>query len=140
MPKKKTPVDFVKWLQSQLKAFRAHRFEELGDELEGVVGRCRHEVRDRAKRLFHILMRREYVYGDWTDLQFEWDMLCSALRDSPSLVKTAQAQIKGASTRIPGPGRGGTPRRRRVAGQMPVADPRSAAPRCESPISGISHH
>jgi len=101
MSKKKQPIDFVKWLQGQLKAFRACRFEELdvevlGDELESVVGKCRHEVRDRAKRLFRILMRREYVYGDWNDLQFEWDMLRSALKDSPSLVKTAQAQIKRA--------------------------------------------
>jgi len=81
MPRKKAPVDFVKWLQGQLKAFRACRFEELdvevlGDELESVVGKYRHEVRDRAERLFRILMRREYVYGDWNDLRFEWDGTC----------------------------------------------------------------
>lgn len=40
--RKKAPVDFVKWLQGQLKAFRARRFEQLdvealGEELEGVV-------------------------------------------------------------------------------------------------------
>jgi len=69
IPKKKAPVDFVKWLQGQIKAFRACRFEELdmevlSDELESVVGKYRYEVRDRAERLFRILMRREYVYGD----------------------------------------------------------------------------
>ena len=85
MPKKKAPVDFVKWLQSQLKAFRARRFEQLdvevlGDELESVVEKYRYEVRDRAERLISILMRREYVYGDWNDLRFEWNMVRSALK------------------------------------------------------------
>jgi len=101
MPRKKAPADFVKWLQGQLKAFRARRFEELdvevlGDELESVVGRYRHEVYDRAERLIPILMRREHVYGDWDDLRFEWDVLCGALKESPSLAKTAPAQIKRA--------------------------------------------
>ena len=101
MPKKKAPVDFVKWLQGQLKAFRARRFEQLdvevlGDELESVVEKYRYEVRDRAERLISILMRREYVYGDWNDLRFEWDVLCGALKESPSLAKTAPAQIKKA--------------------------------------------
>ena len=101
MPRKKSSVDFVKWLQGQLKAFRARRFEQLdvevlGDELEGVVAIYRREVRERAERLFRILMRREYVYGDWTDLTSEWDMLLEAIKDSPSLVKTAPAQIKAA--------------------------------------------
>ena len=101
MPKKKAPVDFVKWLQGQLKAFRARLFEQLdvealGDELEGVVATYRREVRERAERLIAILMRREYVYGDWTDLWSEWDMLCEAIKDSPSLANTAPAQIKRA--------------------------------------------
>jgi len=101
MSKKKVPVDFVKWLQGQLKAFRAGRFEDLdvevlGDELESVVGKYRSEVRERAERLFRILMRREYVYGDWNDLTGEWDILLEAIKDSPSLAKTAQAQIKRA--------------------------------------------
>ena len=101
MPRKKAPVDFVKWLQGQLKAFRARRFEQLdvetlGEELEGVVVTYRREVRERAGWLFPILMRREYVYGDWNDLRFEWDMVRSALKDSPSLAKTAPAQIKSA--------------------------------------------
>ena len=99
MPKKKAPVDFVKWLQGQLKAFRARRFEQLdvealGDELEGVLGRYRGEVRECAKRVITILMRREYVYGDWNDLRFEWNVLRRALKTSPSLPKTAPAQIK----------------------------------------------
>lgn len=101
MSKKKAPADFVKFLQSQLKAFRARRFEKLdvevlGDELEGIVGRYRFEVRERAKRLIEILMKREYVYGDWTDLYGEWDMLSEAIKDSPSLAKTTPAQIKRA--------------------------------------------
>ncbi len=101
MPKKKAPVDFVKWLQGQLKAFRARRFEQLdvetlGDELQSVVAKYRNEVREHAERLFRILMRREYVYGDWNDLTFEWGMLDGALKESPSLVKTAQARIKEA--------------------------------------------
>ncbi len=101
MPRKKAPVDFVKWLQRQLAAFRARRFEQLdvealACELESVVGRHRHEVRHHAERLFRILMRREHVYGDWNDLRFEWDLLRSALQDSPSLAKTAPAQITRA--------------------------------------------
>jgi hypothetical protein len=53
---KKAPTDFVTWLQGQRNAFRARRFEELdvavlSDELEGVVGRHRREVGDRAERL-----------------------------------------------------------------------------------------
>jgi len=101
MSKKKQPIDFVKWLQSQLKAFRARRFEDLdvevlGDELESVVGKYRSEVRERAERLFRILMRREYVYGDWNDLTYESSMLNLTLKDSPSLAKTAPAQIKRA--------------------------------------------
>ena len=101
MPKKKAPADFVKFLQSQLKAFRARRFEELdvevlGDELESVVGRYRYEVRDRAMRLISILMRREYIYGDWDDLRLEWGILCDAIKESPSLTKTAATQIKRA--------------------------------------------
>ena len=61
MPKKKAPADFVKWLQSQLKAFRARRFERLdvevlGDELEGVVATYRREVLERAERLIPILI------------------------------------------------------------------------------------
>jgi len=101
MSKKKVPVDFVKWLQSQLKAFRARRFERLdvealGEELEGVVRTYRYEVREHARRLFRILMRREFVYGDWDDLRFDWDMLRSALKDSPSLAKTAPTRIKEA--------------------------------------------
>lgn len=97
MPEKKAPVDFVKWLQGQLKAFRARRFEQLdvevlGDELQSVVAKYRNEVREHAERLFRILMRREYVYGDWDDLRGEWDMLLEAIKDSPSLAKTAPAK------------------------------------------------
>ena len=81
--------------------FRARRFEELdvetlGDELEGVVATYRREVKERAERVIAILMRREYVYGDWDDLRGEWDMLREAIKESPSLAKTAPAQIKRA--------------------------------------------
>ena len=98
--KKKHP-DFVKWLESQLKVFRARRFEEidakaLGCELEAVVGRYRSEVRRRAERLIPILMRPYHVYGDWNDLRFEWDRLRSALKDSPSLARRAAADIRSA--------------------------------------------
>ncbi len=53
--KKKHP-DFVKWLTSQLSAFRARRFEkldveEVGCELEAVVGRYKYEVSQGAERL-----------------------------------------------------------------------------------------
>ena len=66
----------MKWLQRQLEAFRARRFEQLdvealGEELEGVVATYRREVLERAERLMSILMRREYVYGDWNDLRSE---------------------------------------------------------------------
>lgn len=98
---KKKHSDFVKWLESQLKAFRARRFEKLdveavGCELEAVVGRYRSEVRRRAERLIPILMRPYQVYGDWDDLRFEWDMLRSGLKDSPSLANRATADIKRA--------------------------------------------
>jgi hypothetical protein len=102
MPKKKkAPADFVKWLQSQLKAFRARRFEDLdvevlGDELQGWVATYRYAVEEHAERLIAILMRREYVYGDWNDLMYESSMLDFAIRHRPSLAKTAPAQIKGA--------------------------------------------
>lgn len=101
MAAKKAPADFLKWLQGQLKAFRHRRFEQievetLGDELEGVVGRCRGEVGERAIRVNEILMRGEYVYGDWHDLTGEWDMLREAIEDSPSLAKTAAARVKRA--------------------------------------------
>ena len=101
MSKKKAPADFVKWLRVQLKAFRARRFEELdvealGDELEGVVGEYRNAVEEHAMRLIPILMRREYVYGDWDDLRIEWNMLRGAIKESPSLAKTAPARIKEA--------------------------------------------
>jgi hypothetical protein len=91
----------VLWLQGQLKAFRARRFEALnvetlGDELESVVGKYRHEVYHHAKAVIAILMRRHAVYGDWTDLQGDWDMLLWAIKDSRSLAKTAPAQIKSA--------------------------------------------
>lgn len=96
MSRKKAPVDFVKWLEGQLEAFRARRVElmdveALGKELESLVGRYRHEVQERAKRLIPILMRQEYVYGDWDDLTGECDMLCGGIKESPSLGRTATA-------------------------------------------------
>lgn len=101
MSKKKAPADFVKWIQGQLEAFRARRFEQLdvealGDELESVVGEYRYAVEEHAERLFRILKRPEYVYGDWNDLMYESSMLDLALRHSPSLAKTAATQIKSA--------------------------------------------
>lgn len=101
MSKKKVPADFVKWFQSQLKAFRARRFEQLdveavGNELEGALGKYRGEVRHRAELLMRILMRAERVYGDWDDLKGEWNLLRCALEDSPSLARTVRAQIKRA--------------------------------------------
>lgn len=64
--------------------------------MEGVVAIYRREVRERAERLIAILMRREYFYGDWYDMTGEWDMLLEAIKDSPSLAKTAPAEIKSA--------------------------------------------
>jgi hypothetical protein len=63
----------------------------LGCELEGIVGRYRSQV-----RVIPILMRPYHVYGDCNDLRFEWDMLRSALKDSPSLAKRAAADIRSA--------------------------------------------
>jgi hypothetical protein len=93
--------DFVKWLQSQLDAFRDRRFEELdvdalACELEPVVGKYRSAVRRHAHRLFRILMRPYYVYGDWNDRNFERSMLGFALKDSPSLADTADSDIAEA--------------------------------------------
>lgn len=101
MAMKRKPADFVKFLASQLEALHARRFDELDmetlvDEFESVVGQSRYALRDHAERLIEILMRPYYVYGDWNDLHFESDMLHSALKDSPSLAKTAPAEIKDA--------------------------------------------
>jgi hypothetical protein len=101
MATKRKHADFVKFLASQLEALRTRRFDELDvetlvDEMESVVGQYRHAVGDHAQRLIEILMRPYYVYGDWNDLHFESDMLHGALKDSPSLAKTAAAEIKHA--------------------------------------------
>lgn len=94
-------ADFAKYLASQLEALRARSFDKLDvetlvDELESVVGHYRHAVGDHPGELIQILLRPYYVYGDWNDLHFESDMLHSALEDSPSLARTAAAQIKDA--------------------------------------------
>jgi Domain of unknown function DUF29 len=101
MDRKRERVDFVKRLESQLRALRGGCFDELDvelliDEWEGVVAQYRGAVRDHAERLIQILMRPYYVHGDWNDLYFEWDMLRSALKDSPSLAKRAAADIRSA--------------------------------------------
>jgi len=98
---RREPRDFVTFLASQLEAFRARRFDELDVEhvrceLEAVVGRYRHEVAHRARRLIPILMRPYYVYGYWNDLRHEAYMLRSAVEDSPSLAARANREIKGA--------------------------------------------
>jgi len=101
LPNGSKPADFVKYLQRHLNAFRAHQFgkldvETLVDELESVVGRYRREVRDHAERIIQILMKREYVYGDYTDLWSEWSILTWTIIDSPSLIRTASVQIRRA--------------------------------------------
>ena len=93
--------DFVLLLQAQLTALQAGDREALdlpllADEFEAVVGSYRHEVREHAKIIIGTLLRPYWIYGDWTELQLQRDLLLGALDDSPSLLSSADQQAVAA--------------------------------------------
>ena len=95
------PSDFVLLLQSQLTALQAGDREALdlpllASEFESVVGGYRHAVQEHAEIIIGILMRGDWVYGDWTELQIQRDLLMGALDDSPSLLSSADHQVTAA--------------------------------------------
>jgi hypothetical protein len=90
--------DFVLLLQAQLTALQAGDREALdvpllADEFEAVVGSYRHAVREHAEMIIGILQRPYWIYGDWTELQLQRDLLLGALDDSPSLLSSADEQV-----------------------------------------------
>ncbi len=94
-------TDFVQLLQTQLAALQAGDRDALdlpllADELEPVVGCYRNEVREHAEIIIGILMRTDWVYGDWTELKLHRDLLLGAMDDSPSLMGSADMQVVAA--------------------------------------------
>jgi hypothetical protein len=95
------PSDFVMLLQSQLVALRAGDREALdlpllASEFETIVGGYLNEVHKRAEIIIGILMRTHWVYGDWTELKLQRDLLLGALDDSPCLLGSADRQVAAA--------------------------------------------
>ena len=93
--------DFVLRLQAQLTALQAGDREALdlpllADEFEAVVGSYRHAVQEHAEIIIGILLRPYWIYGDWTELQLQRDLLLGALEDSPSLLSSADQQVFAA--------------------------------------------
>ncbi|MEI7868250.1 MAG: DUF29 family protein [Candidatus Methylumidiphilus sp.] len=93
--------DFVMLLQSQLTALQVGNREALdlpllASEFESVVGGYRNEIRERAEIIIGILMRTNWVYGDWTALKLQRDLLLGALDDSPCLLGSADSQVAAA--------------------------------------------
>ena len=78
-------------LQSQMTALQAGNREALdlpllASEFESIVGGYLNEVHKRAEIIIGILMRTYWVYGDWTELKLQRDLLLGALDDSPCLL------------------------------------------------------
>jgi len=93
--------DFAMLLQSQLTALQAGNREALdlpllASEFESVVGGYLNEVHKRAEIIIGILMRTHWVYGDWTELKLQRDLLLGALDDSPCLLGSADRQVTAA--------------------------------------------
>ena len=93
--------DFVLLLHAQLAALQAGDRDALdlpllASEFESVAGRYRNEVREHAEIIIGILMRTDWVYGDWTDLKLHSDLLLGAMDDSPSLLSSADLQVVAA--------------------------------------------
>ncbi len=93
--------DFVVLLQSQLTALQAGNREALdlpllASEFESVLGDYRNEIQERAEIIIGILMRTHWVYGDWTELKLQRDLLLGALDDSPCLLSSADHQVIAA--------------------------------------------
>jgi hypothetical protein len=95
------PSDFVMLLQSKLTALQAGNREALdlpllASEFESIVGGYRNEVKERAEIMIGVLMRTCWVYGDWTELKLQRDLLLGALDDSPCLLGSADRQVDAA--------------------------------------------
>ena len=93
--------DFVVLLQSQLTALQAGNREALdlpllASEFESVLGGYSNEIQERAEIIIGILMRTHWVYGDWTELKLQRDLLLGALDDSPCLLSSADHQVIAA--------------------------------------------
>ena len=93
--------DFVMLLQTQLTALQAGNREALdlpllASEFESVVGGYLNEVHKRAEIIIGVLMRTYWVYGDWTELKLQRDLLLGALDDSPCLLSSADRQVTTA--------------------------------------------
>jgi hypothetical protein len=84
--------DFCVWLANQLEAVRSRNHEqidwdELAEEIEGLLARYRGEIKQWAQKIIRVLMRQDFRYGDWNRLRFCHSMLKSAIEDSPSLIE-----------------------------------------------------
>ncbi len=93
--------DFVVLLQSQLTALQTGNLEALdlpllASEFESVLGGYSNEIQERAEIIIGILMRTYWVYGDWTELKLQRDLLLEALDDSPCLLGSADSQVAAA--------------------------------------------
>ena len=93
--------DFVMLLQSQLTALQTGNREALdlpllASEFESVLGGYSNEIQERAEIIIGILMRTHWVYGDWTELKLQRDLLLGALDDSPCLLSSADRQVTAA--------------------------------------------
>jgi hypothetical protein len=93
--------DFIMLLQSQLTALQAENREALdlpllASEFESVLGGYRNEIQERAENIIGILMRTYWIYGDWTELKLQRDLLLGALDDSPCLLSSADRQVTAA--------------------------------------------
>ena len=90
--------DFVMLLKSQLTALQTGNLEALdlpllASEFESVLGGYSNEIHERAEIIIGILMRTYWVYGDWTELKLQRDLLLGALDDSPCLLSSADSQV-----------------------------------------------
>ena len=99
--------DFVLLLHAQLAALQAGDRDALdlpllASEFESVAGRYRNEVQEHAEIIIGILMRTDWVYGDWTELKLHRDLLMGALDDSPSLLGSADLQVVAAYEHVHG--------------------------------------
>ena len=56
----------------------------------------RYAVREYAEIIIRILLRPYWIYGDWTELKLQRDLLLAALDDSPSLLSSADQQVVAA--------------------------------------------
>jgi hypothetical protein len=83
-------TDFLDWLTGQLDALERRDpkvldWDQLAEEVEGLLARYRQEVGHWGEKIMRVLMRNDFRYGDWNRLRHCSRMLESALEDSPGL-------------------------------------------------------